>query len=453
MKKRRVLIIISILILGMSGIGLSLGLRGGAAQVAPVQEPDSPPVNYVQMAASQEPPAETAEAEPGTLGEEREPVIDPVVEPFVEPVEAESATALFDMDLFKRATALEPESNIVLSPLSVRIALTMAYNGASGVTRDAISRVLGLSGTDEQINTGYAALIASLENLDEDIHISIANSLWANLGMEFYPSFLDLCHRYYDAEVASLDLTTQEAVDRINAWIEKKTKGLIKQTIREPFDPVTALCLINTIYLKAKWSSPFDPKNTAPHDFHNLDGMLSTVEMMHQSGDYAYREDDRCQGLMLPYGDGSAGMYFLLPKEGVDYAGFVSQLNADAWDPASYTTREGLVAIPKLNIQYRNELSGILAAMGMGPAFTGGFDLMGKYWASKDLFLSGAIHQTDLRVDEEGTEAAAVTVLVVCTTALPGEEPFQFTADRPFVLAIVDRASQTPLFIGSIVAP
>ncbi len=459
MKGHPYFIILSILILTAASVGLVLGLSSDNVQTAAQRNPEVAPATTAQVvpAAQTNQIPEIGPVVPGE-GEDPEPVVDNENEPVNDDtVITEKVIPGFDVQLFRRLVAMESGKNIVISPLSVRIALTMCYNGASGATREAMAQVLGLQGLGEEaLNQHYAGLISSLENLGKDIHIAVANSLWGNIGMDFYPSFLDLCRKYYEAEVASLDLTKQESIDRINTWCNDKTNGLIPTVLDSPLSDQTALCLANAIYLKAKWTAPFDPALTWEEDFHQIGGSIGRIEMMHKGGDFSYRENDRFQAIMLPYGDGSAGMYIILPRENVDYKGLVAGLTEDAWNPDLYSTARGYVALPSFKIVYRKELSNVLGPMGMGPVFSGGLDRIGLFRNWQDLWIDEVIHKTNLRVDEEGTEAAAVTVVTVVGGAAPDPnkpQPFTFTADHPFVLAIVDRANQTPIFLGSVVAP
>ncbi len=379
--------------------------------------------------------------------------------PSPEPVayEAQAVAAArntdFDMSFFHQVATDEAGKNIVLSPLSLRLALAMTYNGASGATKQAMADVLGFTGlTDQQVNERFAALMQALEGLGDEASIQIADSLWANQDFQFYPEFIQACQTNYDAEVASLDYGDPITLQTINNWVKDKTKGRIDKIV-DGLDPNDVLILINALTFDGKWTESFDPALTQTGDFRQLDGATTQAQMMSQSGSYDYYANDRFQAVALPYGDGQVSMYVLLPKEGADFQSFLGTLSASDWDAASFQTTEGSVRIPRFTLQFDRTLNDDLKAMGMGAAFdenAADFSDMGPQ--GRDFFISGVRQKDYIEVNEEGTKAAAATSVQIQAVSAPANT-FSFNADRPFFFAIVDNASGTPLFLGSVTNP
>ncbi len=361
----------------------------------------------------------------------------------------------FDMSFFHQVASAEAGNNVVLSPLSLRLALAMTYNGASGPTRQAMADVLGLTGlSDQQVNDRFHALIESLEGLGEGAQIQIADSLWANQQYQFYPEFIQACEASYEAEVANLDYGDPASVDTINQWVKEKTKGRIDNIV-DQLDPVNdVLVLINALTFDGKWATSFDPALTQAGPFRLLNGSTTQAQMMSQNGSFPYAENDRYQAVALPYGDGKVSMYIFLPKEGTDYQAFLGTMTGADWNAANFMSSQGSVYLPRFTLRYDRQLKDDLTAMGMGPAFVGGFnEKMVKLPPGQDAFIS-EVHQKDyIEVNEEGTKAAAATEVKIGLTSAPAGTPFSFNADRPFFFAIVDNASGTPLFLGSVTNP
>ncbi len=359
----------------------------------------------------------------------------------------------FDMSFFHQVALAEAGKNVVLSPLSLRLALAMTYNGASGETKRAMADVLGFTGlTDQQVNDRFSAMMKSLEGLGEGAEINIANSLWGNQEYQFYPEFIQACQASYDAEVANLNFGDPTSLETINNWVKEKTKGRIDKIV-EQLDPMNdLLVLINALTFDGKWTESFDPALTQTRDFYLPGGSTTQAQMMTQEGHYNYYVNDRFQAVALPYGDGEVSMYVFLPKQSADYQTFLSTLTAADWDAAKFQSSEGSVQIPRFTLKYDRTLNDDLKAMGMGPAFEGGFDKMAQLPPGMDAFISEVRQKDYIEVNEEGTKAAAATSVKVGLTSAPANS-FVFNADRPFFFTIVDNASGTPLFLGSVINP
>ena len=358
----------------------------------------------------------------------------------------------FAFKLFRETVAREdPASDVVLSPLSVAMALTMTLNGARGETQQAMQQALELSGlTQNEINASYRSLIDLLAGLDPDVIFELANSIWPAVGFSVEPEFLQLNRTYFDAEVTALDFAAPGAVDVINGWVETKTNGLIAN-ILDNIPPGAVLYLINAIYFKGSWTHPFDPGVTEEAPFWRADGGISTCELMAMDEVEFPVFTDEATGLMvldLPYGVGDFRMTVVLPAYGADLDSLIAGLTAPQWDAwlAGLNPMELPIYLPKFKLEYKQTLNDVLAALGMEIAFTPAADFTG---ISPDApWISRVIHQAVVKIDEQGTEAAAATVIEQVTGI-----SLNFRADHPFFFAIRDRHSGAILFMGKVADP
>ena len=368
----------------------------------------------------------------------------------------------FDFRVFKRAVEEDKKgdeyANVFLSPESLRIALMMTYNGAAGETEKAMAEVLGIQGmTLEEANEGSATLLAALEEAGQGAQVEIANSLWGKKGLEFNKDFIERNKEFYDAEVKEIN-----NAEEINKWVSEKTHGKIDKIV-ERIDPLTILFLINALYFKGECSEKFDTELTEDKDFTLQDGSKKKAQLMQQSGEYKYLEDDGFQAVELPYGDEEkVSMYIFLPREDKDLKGFVEILGSENWEKwmSGFSPREGDISIPRFKLEYEKKLVPTLEALGMGIAFTeqADFEKMiskEKLPAEEKVYISDVLQKTFVEVNEEGTEAAAVTKVEVAVTAAPPgpEERFEMVVDHPFFFAIRNNETDTLLFMGLIVDP
>lgn len=358
-----------------------------------------------------------------------------------------SANTRFGFNLFQGLREREPGGNIFISPLSISIALTMTYNGAVGETERAMAEVLEIDGLDLlTINQSNKALRNGLENPAPKVKISIANSIWARQGVEFNPEFLERNRVFFGAEIASLDFNTPQATEIINEWVNTNTNGKIKKIV-ERIDPQTLLFLINAIYFKGNWQDEFDRSMTRPGTFHLSDGSEKQVQMMRQEGTYPYLRGAKFEATSLPYGDGRVSMYIFLPNRDSNLNEFLGNLNTENWGHwiAQFRNRRHDIMLPRFKLEYEVNLNDTLAELGMGIAFGSGADFSGM---GPSLFISDVRHKAVVEVNEEGTEAAAVTVVVGVTSLPP-----TFRVDRPFFFAIYDAETETILFMGTVTEP
>lgn len=360
-----------------------------------------------------------------------------------------SANTRFGFNLLEDVRSREPGTNIFISPLSISIALTMTYNGAVGETQHAMAEVLEIDELElDTVNRSNAALRESLESRGSEVQLSIANSIWGRQGVEFNPDFLNRNQEFFDAEIAALDFNAPEAAETINGWVDTNTKGKIKKIVQR-IDPRTLIMLINAIYFKGSWQAEFDKSRTRHGIFHLSDGSEKQVPMMTREGAYPYFRGDTFEAANLPYGDGDVSMYIFLPNRDSNLDEFLGGLNPENWE--NWLTQfnevmdDSLMLLPRFKLEYEVKLNDTLKTLGMEVAFGGGADFTGM---GPSLFISEVRHKAFVEVNEEGTEAAAVTVVVGVESAPPS-----FIVDRPFFFAIYDDKTKSILFMGVVVEP
>lgn len=366
-----------------------------------------------------------------------------------------TANTKFGFKLFSEVLKNDSGKNIFVSPSSVAIALAMTYNGASGSTKQVMAKALEFKELNlQQINSSNAVLKKLLENPDPKVQLTIANSLWANKDVSLKPDFLQRNRDFYTARISNLDFTDISSPAIINDWVNENTRGKINKII-EKIEPSQVLFLINAIYFKGSWTNEFDKQQTTEYPFYLSSGQKKQHLMMSQSGDYRYYENQQFQAVSLPYGkDGKISFYIFLPKQNSNLESFYQNLNAENWENwmTQFSKQQGFIRLPRFKMDYDITLNNALTAIGMGKAFSNqaNFSAMGK-----DLKISEVKHKTFVEVNEEGTEAAAATsvVMMPLSAQLPAKEPFRMIVERPFFCAIRDNHTGSILFMGSIVEP
>lgn len=361
----------------------------------------------------------------------------------------------FALNIFKRLVEEDKDQNIFISPFSISTALAMTYNGAEGTTKEAMSRTLSLEEFDmERLNLEYDALIESLENADSQVQLSIANSIW--IKKEFEPAvkadFMRNTKDFYGSEVFARDFGDSKTVGEINGWIGEETKGKITRML-DSISPDMAMFLVNAIYFKGDWAAKFDKANTKGDDFFLTDGSAARVDMMYNKEKYGYYDGEGFKAARLPYGRDKLAMYVFLPDEGVDPDSFIGDLDAEEMDEyisGIRVTDDVMLKLPKFKIEYgKKRLNQALAGLGMGIAFTEGANFNGI--APQDLAIAFVDHKAFVIVNEEGTEAAAATVVGIRTISIP--RITEFIVNRPFFFIIRDDRSGSILFMGKVVNP
>ncbi|MGY6499979.1 MAG: serpin family protein [Acidimicrobiales bacterium] len=369
----------------------------------------------------------------------------------------------FAWELFGELTAVDPEANLFVSPYSVSVALSLLLPGARGETAEEIASVLQAP-DDESWHQGRNALdhllMAQRPTIEplQPLELSVVNSVWGQAGYPFEDAYLDTLARHYGAGLNSVDFVTDwdAARQAINEWVESETNDRIVDLVPdEAIDDQTRMVLVNAIFFKANWLHPFDPDQTTDGPFTLLDGSTATVPTMRQSIRTDYGEGDGWQAVRLPYA-GDASMVVIAPEEG-RFTEVVGALDADRIGQvrARLGDHQVQLSMPRFEVRSTLSLVEALRSLGMVEAFVrpgadSGADLTG-ITAVRELFVTEAVHQAWVIVDEEGTEAAAATALMIGRTSMP--PPATLTLDRPFVFLIQDDATGSILFVGQVTDP
>jgi serpin B len=358
----------------------------------------------------------------------------------------------FGFRIFSQLIDNNPQTNIFISPTSIEMCLRMLYNGASGATKTAIAQALGISElTLAQTNQANLELFNALQSKDEKVVLNIANSLWAQNGIDFKKDFLESNKTYYNAEIATLNFADKESPATINQWVNNKTNGKITQVVQE-LDPSMLLILINAIYFNGKWTIEFDKTKTEDLPFTLLDQNVKPVPMMTRDGNYRYFENESLQAISLPYGNKRMSMYIFLPKTVDGLADFMAGLNAQTWSAylSNFKYQEGDITLPRFKFEYEKILNQALIDLGMTSTFS---DADFTNMTDAPAFVSGVVHKTFVEVNEQGTEAAAVTSVFVATAMANEPEPFSMICDHPFFCAVCDNQTGAILFMGAVTNP
>ncbi|MDW7682034.1 MAG: serpin family protein [bacterium] len=357
----------------------------------------------------------------------------------------------FGLKVFQEINNREKDSNIFISPLSISMALAMTLNGANGATKEDMQNALELAGlSDQQINENYKSLIELLVRLDPKVKFQIANSIWYRDDMIFEQSFIDQNKKYFDALISALDFNSPNAKNNINAWVDEQTNGKIKEIV-EKINRNDVMILINAIYFKGIWKYQFDERQTSDALFTLPDNSQIPCKMMVQSGEFQYFANENFQAIDLPYGDEFFSMLLLLPKPSVDIDSLIMDFDQNNWNQwiSLFQKQSGTIFLPRFKLSYKLKMNDVLIALDMGVAFSSEADFT-RIYQPGGLFISEVNHKTFVEVNEEGTEAAAATSVVISKTSISG---FIMQVDRPFIVAIRENHSGTILFIGKIVNP
>ena len=366
--------------------------------------------------------------------------------------EKASADNAFSFKMFKEVSALAEEPNTFFSPLSLNMALGMLYNGASGETRAEMAEVLGMADfTDTEINEYYKKMSQALLNIDPLTDISIANSIWYREGFPVKQSFIDINQEYFDAVVKSLDFSKSDAVDIINKWCAEKTKDRIEKIIEAPIDDLTMMYLINALYFKSNWQFKFDKANTRQDDFTKADNQKIKVNMMIQSERFPYYADQFLKCVEMPYGNGAFSMVAILPADNMNIDQLIEYLDNTVWENIVENLHEQKIGLglPRFKIECDIPLIEPIKNMGMQLIFNKDLADLTNISNVRPLFVSDIKQKTFVEVNEEGTEAAAVTVIGISADSAPPS----FFANRPFLYLIKEKSTGAILFIGRMDEP
>lgn len=391
-------------------------------------------------------------------GKTSEPIQPPartydVVWPGERTTEMDTAYTDFALDLLRQSR--EEGENTLLSPLSVTLALGMTAQGAAGETAREFETLFGM---DADTLLYYCrALMEDYADLGGSSQTTLANSLWCDPDLELEKLFTANCVHQFGAELFHADLQSGDTVRSVNGWVDQATHGMIPSVV-DRFDEDAVLALINAIYFKNQFQRPFEtPTHTWTMDFHNTDGTVAQPQgMSNGTRQEQYLVHAGGQGVVLPYDDGKLGLLLMLPEEGRDLADYLS-----GWDGTtvkalldSQTGARMSLTVPKFKTQWSAGLEDALKALGLTAAFdpdAAGFSSMGRSIHGGPLYIGQVIHKTAFELNEKGTEAAAVTAVIMdAATAMPPDDLIVLRFDRPFVYGIVDLDTGAPLFLGTM---
>ena len=364
----------------------------------------------------------------------------------------------FGLDIFELIYKdKETPTNFMISPLSLSMALSMAYNGAESQTKEQMAEALRINNfTPEEINQSYRKLIDELIIADPKVAMQIANSIWSEEKNHVEQSFLDVNTTFYDAEVKQCDFKNPQTLALINQWVSDKTHEKIPSILDEI--PASAvLYLINAIYFNGSWTQEFNPKNTQEGSFEISKNNYVQTALMQRIDTLNYLSNETFSAIEMPYGDGKFNMMVLLPNYDKTVDDIIDKFtpeNWEKWQNDFKTTNDVDILFPKFKIEFEVTLNKILESMGMKIAFTPNADFS-NINKNKDIYISLVKHKTFVEVDEEGTEAAAVTIVEFIKTSIDPNEPQKtyFHCTRPFLFAITEKDTDAIMFLGKVGDP
>ncbi len=362
-----------------------------------------------------------------------------------------NSSAQFGFNLIKEISKSELNENIIISPLSVSTALGMVLNGAEDNTYEQIKTMLGFSDIEfDDINKSYKSLDSLLKNIDENVIFNSANSIWYRNEFNVEQNFIEINKKYFNAEVYNIDFSNSAAKDIINNWVKEATKSKIPKII-DAINPEIIMYLINAIYFKGNWQYQFDKNSTIDDTFYIDENNTVNCKMMVQKNQFNLYHDENLQAIELPYGNSSFNMMIILPSsiKGIDDV--ISKMNSETFDfiKNNFMKKEITIMIPRFRLEYKNKLNNVLINLGMKDAFIPEIANFSKINKAKKLFISEVLHKTFIEVNEEGTEAAAVTSIGVGVTSVGN----YFKVNKPFLFIIYEKNTNTILFIGKVINP
>ena len=356
------------------------------------------------------------------------------------------------------------EGNLFYSPHSISLALAMTYAGARGETEQQMADTLHFLLSQDNLHPAFNSLDTELGKRgqgaqgkdDEGFRLNIVNAIWGQKDYSFLPAFLDILAENYGAGLRIVDFINETEKSRItiNDWVNDQTEGRIEDLIPQGvIDELTRLVLTNAIYFNAAWQHTFSEYMTADGPFNLLDGRQVTIPMMKQTESFGYAEGEEFQGVELPYDGGELSMVIFLPRAG-QFEAFEESMRSQRMDDIIESLQNTRVALtmPKFEFDSDFSLKETLDKMGMPIAFTEGADFSGMT-GNRNLLIQDVIHKAFVSVDEEGTEAAAATAVIVGETSAPIDPPIEVTMDRPFIFIIRDIDTGAILFVGRVLNP
>ncbi len=360
----------------------------------------------------------------------------------------------FSFELFNRVVQSEPNNtNVFISPFSVSMALAMTSNGANAELRAKMAAILGFPDLSQaEVNSAYKSLENRVKQMDNRVRFDNANAVWYRNGLVVKNSFKEAVFDYYNAAVMGEDFQNPQTVNKINNWVSNKTQGKIPSII-DQINPEHVMFLINALYFKADWKVPFDEKETQNREFQLASSETIQVPTMKtKSAKYRYLSHQEVELVDIPYGNGQFSMTVLMPNAGVSLNSFTESLSINAlnnWLNAAAEVGYELY-LPKFKVVYEISLNDVLTEMGLGKAFSGRNGGFSEIFEDDNLYIINEVkHKTFVEVNEQGTEAAAVTSVGVGVTSLPPS----VRVNRPFVYVIREKHTDAILFIGKMENP
>ena len=377
-----------------------------------------------------------------------------------------SGNTAFGIDLFSQLAENAPEGNLFVSPYSISTAMAMTWAGARGRTAEQMAEVMRFGVPDSEVHSLFGSIQMKLgegyrreyvQGTGDPLTLEVANAIWAQEDYELLDDYVSTVRGDYRAEARNLDFTSDPDGSRetINAWVEEKTRGRIRDLLGPgSIDPYTRLVITNAVYFKGSWRDPFEESATREGSFTTAAGEEVTVPMMHQTESFPYLEADGCRAVELPYADNSSSMICLLPDGDINEfeQALTEQRLIDIITRLRSTEVE--LAMPSFEFTSQFGLSDVLKTMGMTMPFDSQEADFSGMTGRRELYISAVIHKAFVKVDEEGTEAAAATAVVMAlTSAAPEPEPIVLSLDRPFLFLIHDKITGSVLFMGRVADP
>lgn len=366
-----------------------------------------------------------------------------------------NANNKFAFDLYSKNKS--EKGNIFFSPYSISTALAMTYEGARGRTAEEIQKVFYFQKDNNLRRSAFTKIYNEINKKDKKYKLNTANALWAQKDFQFLNDYFSLVKKYYGGKVTNLDFIKETEKSRImiNNWVEKQTNDKIKDLIPQGMiNKLTRLVLTNAIYFKGDWVKQFDKKHTREQDFRIRPGNTVKVQMMNLRTGFNYTETGKLQILELPYSGKELSMFILLPI-GDDLSALEKSLNIEKLSEWRNKLREEQVNVylPIFKFETKYFMKGTLEEMGMPTVFSYDADFS-RMTGRKDLFISEVIHQAFVEVNEEGTEAAAATAVIMTLKSVKEEPEIKiFKADHPFIFIIQEIKTGNILFLGRVSNP
>lgn len=359
----------------------------------------------------------------------------------------------FTFNLFRQIPSTSGK-NMMVSPLSISLALSMTLNGADGTTKSDMINALGLSDLSvNEINQVYSDLVTALKKADPVVVLNVANSIWIKKGFSVLDTFVTTNQKYYDATVSTLDFN-QAALNTINSWVNQKTNSKIPKILDE-ISSDEIMFLINAIYFNGKWQIQFEKSQTQDGMFTLGTGATVTVPLMKVKDKFGYSEQIGYEALKIPYGRGKFGMVILLPDVGKTPDQVIAQMTSSDWaalNTSLIANNKVDVWLPRFKFTWESDLKDILTSLGMGIAFSSTDANFSKINNTSQLYITKVKHKTFVEVDEEGTTAAAATSVGIGFTSVGPGGP-EFHAIRPFLFFITEEDTGAILFAGKVENP